>query len=562
MKRIAFLLLFLLIASTGYGQIIGNYTANKVAGGTLPTSCNPGPPPDVWVDTTGATPLFYICGASGMWTQVTTQTVITTAQNYYVCAKALGGSCNYNNAGAVTVNAACPSDTACDGKTPTTPFATIGQVATKINGSLLQAIVTANLADTAGTGTDCYTPNATTISITPVGYVTAPTYYSDPAGGGGQGLTNSYPTSYFYLHGNDTTPSNVIVTGATTCAGNTASTKNLLTFTNGNYRIRGVAFNYSAANAVMFINSLALLETFGATSDGAQNQYAFTNWHGVMGFGGTSSCTGYIQCLNNDGSGAILDDKTPLGCGNLTMNLVVGSGNITTAFILVQESAKEYVECGTYAFTGGASGKPINGWRAQDGGIIMFNDGAPVTVTYNNSSMQAYRADVGSFIFGNVCGTGINNFTCTNTTMSAVYANANSNSTILLGTGGNGKGNAFADNLADKGGVINLNWFSGVAYGIQWGAHVAQGITINGVGGISQTTTYAKNLRGSCTFATAATCTTGNFATSEPDTTYFVAISWNVQTETIAVTTKNTNNITFTSTNASSTAVVNWILIR
>lgn len=458
MKRALLTLVLLLAAAPGYSQIIGNYTANKVMGGTLPSTCNPGPPPDVWVDTTGVVPLFYICGSSGMWSTVTPQTVITTARTYYVCAKGLGGSCNYNNAGAVTVNAACPSDMACNGLSPTTPFASIAGAQAAVGNSLLLAVATANLADTAGTGTDCYTPNAVTFSTTPVGYVTAPTYYGDPAGGGGSGLTNNYPTSYFYLHGNDTTPGNVIITGAAACNGTAASTKNLLTFTNGNYRIRGATFNYAASNAVMFLNSMVMLEGVAATNDGGQNEFAFTSFHGYMGFGGTNNCIGYITCLMADGSGSLLDDKTPLGCGTFTLNLAIGSGNISQGMILMQESAKEYVECGTYSFTGN---KAVSGWRGQDGGIIMFNDGAPVTVTYNNASLTPYRADLDSVIFGNACPTvgTINNFTCTNTASAAIYAQSNTFSRIYLGTATSGKGQVCSDNAAQKGGLIFINWF-------------------------------------------------------------------------------------------------------
>lgn len=46
-------------------QIIGNYTANKVSGGTIPSVCNFGPPPDVWLDTSTNPATFNTCKPNG-----------------------------------------------------------------------------------------------------------------------------------------------------------------------------------------------------------------------------------------------------------------------------------------------------------------------------------------------------------------------------------------------------------------------------------------------------------------------------------------------------------------
>lgn len=78
--------------------------------------------------------------------------------------------------------------------------------------------------------------------------------------------------------------------------------------------------------------------------------------------------------------------------------------------------------------------------------------------------------------------------------------------------------------------------------------------------GLSATATAANNLRGSATFATAATVSV-TFSTAEPDTTYFVSISGNAN-ETFWVTSKATGGFTLNSSNATSTAVVDWHLIR
>jgi len=78
--------------------------------------------------------------------------------------------------------------------------------------------------------------------------------------------------------------------------------------------------------------------------------------------------------------------------------------------------------------------------------------------------------------------------------------------------------------------------------------------------GISGTSTSANNLRGSVTFATAATAAV-SFGTNEPNATYYVALSGSAN-ETFWVTSKATTGFTINSSNGSSTATVDWLLIR
>lgn len=60
-------LLWILLMMPSPPQIIGLYTANKIVGGNLPSACNPGPPADVWIDTTVTPPIAYVCGPSDIW---------------------------------------------------------------------------------------------------------------------------------------------------------------------------------------------------------------------------------------------------------------------------------------------------------------------------------------------------------------------------------------------------------------------------------------------------------------------------------------------------------------
>lgn len=84
---------------------------------------------------------------------------------------------------------------------------------------------------------------------------------------------------------------------------------------------------------------------------------------------------------------------------------------------------------------------------------------------------------------------------------------------------------------------------------------------LNGVRGISAVAgTDGNNLRGQKTFNSNDTATV-TFATAEPNANYFVAISGNAN-ETFWVTSKSSIGFTLRSSNGSSTATVDWIIVR
>jgi hypothetical protein len=80
------------------------------------------------------------------------------------------------------------------------------------------------------------------------------------------------------------------------------------------------------------------------------------------------------------------------------------------------------------------------------------------------------------------------------------------------------------------------------------------------VAGISGTSTAANSLRGQVTFTGAATKAV-SFSVNEADASYFVTLGGNVN-ETFWVTSKGVGGFTVNSSNATSTAVVDWHLIR
>jgi hypothetical protein len=89
---------------------------------------------------------------------------------------------------------------------------------------------------------------------------------------------------------------------------------------------------------------------------------------------------------------------------------------------------------------------------------------------------------------------------------------------------------------------------------------VSSGLALMHIKSISNGATEANNLRGQVTFASAATKAV-SFGTAESDATYFVVITGDVD-ENFWVTSKATTGFTINSSNATSTAVVDWVLIR
>ncbi len=118
-------------------------------------------------------------------------------------------------------------------------------------------------------------------------------------------------------------------------------------------------------------------------------------------------------------------------------------------------------------------------------------------------------------------------------------------------------------NNIDTGDVLQLMW-SGFGVGSIIRANIGgtPNLQIDGVKGISGAGGGAlpNNLRGQATFAGAATVAV-SFGTAEPDTSYLISIGA-AANENIWWTTKTVNGFTLNSSNAGSTAVVDWHLIR
>lgn len=141
-----------------------------------------------------------------------------------------------------------------------------------------------------------------------------------------------------------------------------------------------------------------------------------------------------------------------------------------------------------------------------------------------------------------------------------------------------GNGIMLHGNKANSGGSYGLRiqgtTSSGISIGNNWDNNTSGGVNniatssiwrmledSTGTKGISGTGIPAKNLRGQVTFASAGTAAV-SFTDNEASTAYFVALGCDTNAEHFTWASKAVNGFTITSSNASSTAKCDWILIR
>lgn len=91
-------------------------------------------------------------------------------------------------------------------------------------------------------------------------------------------------------------------------------------------------------------------------------------------------------------------------------------------------------------------------------------------------------------------------------------------------------------------------------------------ISMQGVAAISNTGTFAKNLRGNDAFVGAALTRTITFAAAEPDATYFVLVTpmsdWGAQTKPPWITAKGTGGFTVNAQATTTSGAFDWAIIR
>ncbi len=372
---------------------------------------------------------------------------ITVDTTYYVCPSGLA-NCAYDGDGG---QVASPSDSnACT--TKAAPCATIAGVKEKFKHKVIAAVVTVQLADT--TGGTCYQPDRVEFSNTVFGAapnsVLAVAILDE---------VDTYPQGYIYIKGNTTTPNNVAIVGATTCAG-TASDKDVaIASVNTTMRLRGVQFKYFRSTdgfgggdngAWTCLSSTCFFETSNAISDATTAADGGATVSGYLGstikMGGTFTIQDVGVARANANS--TMEFRTPLGWTTVTHDNDGGSFGF-----FVNEFSHMFMEGLTVTFTGTGAYNAFAAWTRSS---INWNGDAVTNVTMNAANATMLHAKQGSHIDEACGGT---DQTCTFTSFNRRVIADNSS---YVSYGGTGTGNlGTSGNLISDNSVAVDNFGSG-----------------------------------------------------------------------------------------------------
>lgn len=206
---------------------------------------------------------------------------ITANVTYWLCAKTGPAVCSSPQAANGWFGASAsvtPSDSN-DGLSAAAPVLTLAGFEAKIHDKMLQhAIVTLNIAATANTGSDCYSPSGVVFNNPSISLMQDPVAFLGP--------TSSFPDSYINFVGDVTTNANATIAGngcgVTTTFG--SGVYNALTFNSGTaYRIQGVKL-------IGFGTSTRGYHTIIAS--GQNSVGYFENSTCTLPYGGHMSCLG------------------------------------------------------------------------------------------------------------------------------------------------------------------------------------------------------------------------------------------------------------------------------
>lgn len=338
----------------------------------------------------------------------TPQLVINSARTYYICPAALT-TCVYNG---TSQAGASPSDSNA-GLTMTLPFATLGKAATVLQGAIINAVVTIQLANAA-----------TTNDYLPVNVI-----FSTGSMAGGisrdifsiarYSLTDTYPIGMIQILGDLTTPGNVIISGASTGGGTTASTLIGLQFQNGNFRISGVRAEYFGGTTVGFPGTPFLCSTpaicyvsnivgQGQASATVDSRLVMNNGAGsITRFGPNITLTDMGAWMGNHK--ATMETIHPDGVTSIVVTAATWAGTIF--------HANEDCHIVIYGPSVNISATGAGAWtmfQAQShGSMAVANDFAPaMTITISSAANATiYNAAQGGYIYSECPRAGI--VTCT-----------------------------------------------------------------------------------------------------------------------------------------------------
>lgn len=338
----------------------------------------------------------------------TPQLVINSARTYYICPAALT-TCVYNG---TSQAGATPSDSNA-GLTMTLPFATIGKVATVLQGAIINAVVTIQLANAA-----------TTNDYLPINVIFSPAHM---AGGVGKdifylsryAIADTYPVGMIQFQGDLTTPGNVIISGAATGGGTTISTFIGINLQNGNYHIAGIRTEYFGGSTVGFPGTgfvcsspaVCYVDTMvgqGQASAAVSGALIIANGHGALvRMSGTITLTDLGLYFGNNG--ASMESIGPAGALAVTATLP----NYASTFIECNESGHIIIYGPSISINVSGAGTYVIYQAQQHGSISIANDFAPaMTLTVSSAANSTiYNAAQGGFIYSECPRAGI--VTCT-----------------------------------------------------------------------------------------------------------------------------------------------------
>ncbi len=305
--------------------------------------------------------------------------IITAPVTYYVCAKANGSGCAYN--GATTTAPIISDDNSC--LAPAEPCRTLTGVKNKIAGKMLNAVVTIQFADAAGTGTDLYEPAGVVFDNRVLSSEPDATLWAEENASSG-----AYPRAYLYFVGNTTTPGNVAICGSSSCTTTTPPDTRGIVVTGTVARFNGLGPKYFGSNAsssaVQCIRSVCYVENSTFTGTGAasdQEWFVFCYDHAICRFGGTFTVTnaGMLD-LANYTQGNFL---TPAGRSNIT--ITVASGTFNAGLLFANESSYLAVDGITLSVSGAGTSSVF---RAYNRSGIYWNDDNTFTAPAQTVSIQ------------------------------------------------------------------------------------------------------------------------------------------------------------------------------
>ena len=298
---------------------------------------------------------------------------VSASVTLYMCP-GTATNCAYNGDGG---QSATPSNTCSftSAQSKATPCSPTGMAALLANLRTSGAtVLTVQLADAyASTTPTCYQLSAFAINGGALQGGT-PTDIYQTVTNGANVITPVFPPSYVYFHGNTSAPSQVIITGSSTCSGTTVDTARGFLVDNAVARFSGMKLQYygvgapapRSTGAIDAHHSLVFVDNLVGQGAGSTNAGCMVSaiQRSYLQFGGTNSVTDWCAFVLTGADGQF---SSPAGSTDFTY----ASNSWANQVIHVQEGSHLRFDIGTYRFTGTGA---YTIWSTQQRGGIFWGD--------------------------------------------------------------------------------------------------------------------------------------------------------------------------------------------